>query len=77
MSFNYAMVGRMSCVAAIVHGDVVRRVVVTYPENVQFHVSKPGERAVIVPDLWVREPVDWANIPVVIQMAKDHVASVK
>lgn len=74
MSFNYRLIGKVSCVAAIVHGETVRRIVVTYPENVQFHVSKPGERAVIIPNLWVQEPVGWVDIPVVIQMAKDHVA---
>lgn len=77
MSFNYAMVGRMSCVAAIVHGDVVRRVVVTFPENVQFHVSKPGERAVIIPEIWIQEPVAWNAASSLIRMAQDYVASSK
>jgi hypothetical protein len=50
----------------------VRRVVVTQPSHIYYHV-KEGERAVIVPGVLVREPVVWNRIPNLIELAKKAV----
>lgn len=63
----------LSAVGGIVGPDGrVRRVIVSEYWRLHLHVRQ-GERLVIVPGLFVQEPVPWNQIANVIQRTEDYV----
>jgi hypothetical protein len=63
---------RYSIVAAVLDGYGGAPVVVTARENLHHHV-RPGMIPVVVPDLWVREPIPWDNVPALLRKVDNYV----
>lgn len=64
----------MSAVAGILDKKGGLRVVVTQRWRMRHHVGK-GEKLFVVPDMEVKEPVPWDDIPPLIETVQKHVAS--
>jgi hypothetical protein len=63
---------RYSIVAAILDGYGGAPVVVTERENLHHHV-RPGMIAVVVPGLYVREPIPWDRVPALLAKVDAYV----